>query len=122
MFESHPDITIKRLGTDREALAELAGRDSSNVPAGTVLGAVAPGGALLAAISIETRELVADPFLPSEHAVALLRVRARQLRGEAEHDGRTRRLRRRRSRGALPASPPGAGGRLLTLNGLRPPS
>jgi hypothetical protein len=122
MFESHPDITIKRLGRDdREALAYLAGRDSSNVPAGTVIAAVAPGGALLAAISVETRELVADPFLPTEHAVAILRVRARQLRGDG-HEGRSRRFRRTRSRGALPASPPGAGGRLLTLSGLRPPS
>ena len=123
MFESHPDMTIKRLGkADREALTELAGRDSSNVPSGTVIAAVAPGGALLAATSIETRELVADPFLPSEHAVALLRVRARQLRGESEHEGRIRRHRRNRSRGALPASPPGAGGRLLTLGDMRPPS
>ena len=77
---------------------------------------------LLAAISVETRELVADPFLPSEHAVALLRVRARQLRDESTHEGRIRRFRRNRSRGALPASPPGAGGRLLSLGDLRPPS
>jgi hypothetical protein len=123
MFETHPDITIRRLGfEDRDALRELAGRDSSNVPAGTVIAAVAPGGALLAAISIETRELIADPFLPSEHAASLLRVRARQLNGDGEHEGRPRRFRRKRSRGALPASPPGAGGRLLTLGELRPPS
>jgi len=123
MFESHPDMTIKRLGSeDGEALAELAGRDSSNVPEGTVLLAVAPGGALLAAISVETGGLVADPFLPTEHAVALLRVRARQLRGDDGHESRTRRFRRQRSRGALPASPPGAGGRLLTLSDMRPPS
>ena len=122
MFESHPDMTIKRLGpADREALAGLAGRDSSNVPPGAVIAAVTPGGALLAAISLETRELVADPFLPTDHAVAILRVRARQLRG-VEHEGRRRRFRRRSSRGALPASPPGAGGRLLTLSSLRPPS
>lgn len=123
MFESHPDMTIRRLGqNDREALLDLAGRDSSNVPTGTVIAAVAPGGALLAAISVETRELVADPFLPSEHAVALLRVRTRQLRGESRHEGRIRRFRRTRSRGALPASPPGAGGRLLNLSDMRPPS
>jgi hypothetical protein len=124
MFESHPEITIRRLtNKDNVALAELAGRDSSNVPAGTVIAAVAPGGALLAAISVETRELVADPFLPSEHAVALLRVRARQLAGDELHEGRSRRIRHRtRSRGALPASPPGAGGRLLSLMDLRHPS
>lgn len=123
MFESHPDMTIRRLGPDdREALADLAGRDSSNVPAGTVIAAVAPGGALLAAISLESRDHVADPFLPSQHAVGLLRVRARQLDGDVAHEGRRRRFRRRRARGALPASPPGAGGRLLTLSGLRPPS
>jgi len=121
MFESHPDITIRRLGReDEDALLHLAGRDSSNVPAGTVIAAVAPGGALLAAISVETRELVADPFLPTAHATGLLRVRARQLRGE-RHATKRQRF-GRRSRGALPASPPGAGGRLLTLSGLRPPS
>jgi hypothetical protein len=123
MFESHPEITIRRLTSkDREALAELAGRDSSNVPSGTVIAAVAPGGAMLAAISVETRELVADPFLPSEHAVALLRVRARQFHGDEAREPRVRRFRRTRSRGALPASPPGAGGRLLSLADLRPPS
>jgi hypothetical protein len=123
MFESHPQITIRRLNHgDRDALAGLAGRDSSNVPTGTVIAAVAPGGAMLAAISVETRELVADPFLPSEHAVALLRVRARQLGGDVPHEGRSRRFRRNRSRGALPSSPPGAGGRLLSLMDLRHPS
>jgi hypothetical protein len=123
MFESHPQITIRRLHDgDRESLAELAGRDSSNVPTGTVIAAVAPGGAMLAATSVETRELVADPFLPSEHAVALLRVRARQLVGDERHEARRRRFRRTRSRGALPSSPPGAGGRLLSLMDLRHPS
>jgi hypothetical protein len=97
MFESHPDMTIRRLGPeDREALTELAGRDSSNVPDGTVIAAVAPGGALLAAISIESREAVADPFLPSAHAIGLLRFRARQLGGDQHHhEGRDRRRFRR---------------------------
>jgi hypothetical protein len=105
MFESHPDMTIRRLGPeDREALIQLAGRDSSNVPGGTVIAAVAPGGAILAAVSIETREAVADPFLPSAHAVGLLRFRARQLGGDAEHhEGRSRRFGRNRSRGASPS-------------------
>ena len=124
MFESHPDLTIRRLeDSDHDALARLAARDSSDVPAGPVIAAIAPGGAMLAAISVESHELVADPFLPTEPAAALLRVRARQLNGEAEGGRRRLRFRRRqRARAALPSSPPGAGGRLLTLGGVRHPS
>ena len=124
MFETHADLTIRRLtDTDAEALDRLAQRDSSAIPSGSLLAAIAPGGALLAAISIETRQVVADPFLPSEHAVGLLQVRARQIGGNSDHDQHQgRRRRRQRSRASLPSSPPGAGGRLLTLSGLRPPS
>jgi hypothetical protein len=115
MFETQPEITIRLLGAgESEALARLAELDSSRAPSGSVLAAVTSDGALLAAISLEDRELVADPFLPSEHAADLLRVRARQVRGEER--------KHRRARAALPSSPPGAGGRLLELAGLRPPS
>ena len=115
MFETQPQITIRQLGAgDSEALTRLAQLDSSRAPSGTLLAAVTSDGALLVAISLEDRELVADPFLPSEHAAGLLRMRARQIRGEQRG--------RRRARAALPATPPGAGGRLLELAGLRRPS
>ena len=123
MFEAHSDMTIRRLGdVDHEALVRLAQRDSAEVPAGSVLAAVAPGGALLAAVSLETRELIADPFLPTKHAVAMLRSRAASLTGESvsRPRGGHRRFQRRRRRPAEPGatlagSPPGAGGRLLYL-------
>lgn len=117
MLEADCDLTIRRLHpADAQALRRLAERDSSRVPAGTILGAVVPGGALLAAISIESGKLVADPFARSEHAAGLLRMRRRQMRGEAR---RVRRSGNRRAVAALPASPPGAGGRLLRLSGVR---
>ena len=52
--------------------------------------------------SLEESGLVADPFLPSEHAAGLLRVRARQIRGDS-HPGEHGRVRRRLS--AAPAGP-----------------
>jgi hypothetical protein len=116
---SHPEeITIRRLGaggSDRTALRRLAERDSATVPTGPLLGAW-HGDRLLAALALRGGELLADPFLASAGAATMLRLRARQLGG----GGRARlgeRLRRRRgrARAALPASPPGAGGRLLHL-------
>lgn len=82
MFESHPDITIRTLSEDdRAQLVRLSQRDSALPPEGTVLAAIDPGGMMLAAISLDDGELVADPFLPTAHAAGLLRVRARQLQG-----------------------------------------
>jgi hypothetical protein len=101
-------ITIRRLGAaDADALAGLAQVDSAHAPAAPALGAEADG-RLVAAISVESGEVVADPFQPSAEAIALLRLRAGQLRP-------SRKRRRRRARGALPGSPPGAGGKLLRL-------
>lgn len=76
------DITIRRLAAeDAGALRRLAERDSSPVPQGTVYGAVSAEGSILAAISLESRALVADPFLHSAHASALLRVWAHEVQG-----------------------------------------
>jgi hypothetical protein len=76
------DITIRRLAADdAAALRRVAERDSSVAPEGSVYGAVAADGSILAAISLETRALVADPFVHSAHASALLRVWARELEG-----------------------------------------
>ncbi|MGI8461114.1 MAG: hypothetical protein ACR2OC_05690 [Solirubrobacterales bacterium] len=118
MIESHPDLTIRTLSPkDHEALERIAQRDSaSTLPQGTVLAAIAPGGAILAAISVESGALVADPFLSSAHAAGLLRVRARQLNADEPQPSRRRFRRGRSFRAALSSSPPGAGGRLLTLS------
>ena len=108
------EITIKMLDDgDGEQLARLAQRDSAQVPFGRLLGASVDGH-LVAVRSLATGSVIADPFFPSTEIQALLARRAEQLRSTNSHRG-LRRLFGRRSRGALPASPPGAGGRLLTL-------
>jgi hypothetical protein len=111
------EITIRPLGDeDRERVAELAQLDTKRPLEGRLLGA-SVGGRLVAALAIESGESVADPFLPSAHARAMLELRASQLTGRGRNQNRGRLLRRRgrRARAALPASPPGAGGRLLAL-------
>ena len=78
------EMTIRRLtAADAGALERLAQRDSSAVPAGTVYGAVTAEGSILAAISLESRDLVADPFAHTAHAASLLRVWAREVGGAA---------------------------------------
>lgn len=109
---SHPEhsITIRRLhAEDEPALRLLAQLDSAESPATPALGAEIDG-RLIAAISLETGDVLADPFIHTAEAAELLRLRRGQL------DGLPRKRRfRRRSRASLPSSPPGAGGRLLQL-------
>ena len=102
-------MTIRRLdvdGADRAALAHLAGLDSRRNLEGTVLGAEVEG-RLLAAISIETGEVIADPFSRTSALRAMLKLRAGQL--AARHNGRSRgsRVFGHRSRAALGGSPAG---------------
>ena len=86
MTDIDQQITIRHLGKeDRQALARLAGLDSARAPRGDAIAAFAPGGAMVAALSLETGELVADPFVASADAASLLRVRAGQLTGEGDH-------------------------------------
>jgi len=84
-------VALRRLHPvgDREALERLAGRDSAPVPGGAVLGAELDG-RLVAALSLDTGSLVADPFTPTEAVVERLRERADRLR-----DGGHRRIARR---------------------------
>jgi hypothetical protein len=113
-------VAIRLVDADRDgALARVAARDSAELPPAPWLVAEVEGEAL-AALSVANGELVADPFSRTAELGALLELRALQLRGRA---GRRRRERGHRaptrprggSRTALPSSPPGAGGRLLTL-------
>jgi hypothetical protein len=111
------EITIRPVGDeDRERVGQLAQLETRRPLEGPLLGAFV-GGRLMAAIAIESGESVADPFLPSAHARAMLELRASQLNGLDRHQngGRLLRRRGRRARTALPASPPDAGGRLLAL-------
>jgi hypothetical protein len=90
-------LTVRHLAPrDLEPLRRLAALDSSRVPAGEVLVADV-GGELWAAISVDDRHTIADPFRPTRPLVALLEARARQLR----RAGRARRPRFGRFRPAF---------------------
>ena len=65
---------------DASALADLARLDCARPLVGDVLVAEAAGRPV-AALALDSGRAVADPFHPSAEAVAVLRVRAGQLRG-----------------------------------------
>jgi hypothetical protein len=65
--------------SDAARLRWLAQRDSAALPAGRLLVAEA-GGAVHAAVAIDTGETIADPFRRTAELVALLRMRAEQAR------------------------------------------
>lgn len=74
------DLTLRICGEgDDSALQRVAERDSTVVPGGRLLAAEASG-QILAAISIESGDVIADPFQRTGDAVELLRRRAAQLR------------------------------------------
>lgn len=117
MLESPPAsaiaaITIRRLdASDQPELERLAELETRAVPRGPLLGAEVEGH-LLAAISLADGELIADPFSRTAELRALLELRAAQLRGR---ERRRAAAPRSRARASLAGSPPGAGGRLLSL-------
>jgi hypothetical protein len=111
MSEIQDQVTIRKLnGQDHENVVRLAQLDSSPTPEGDLLGAVVDG-RLVAAVSLNSGESLANPFVPSEGVRSMLELRARQL---GPKRGRLF-PRRRRTRGSLGAQPAGAGGRLLAL-------
>jgi hypothetical protein len=96
------DLTLRIICRDSDytELRTLAERDSAEIPAGRLL-AVEVDGRLLAAISLETGTVVADPFEPTSDLVELLRRRAWQIRRAEGGSGFRRRPRpRRRTTGA----------------------
>lgn len=112
------EIRIRMLNPNDDAIVErLAQLDSADAPAAPLLGAFGEGH-LLAALSLRDGNVIADPFVRTAELRDLLEWRAAHLRDRPR--GRLRRLFGRISRGALPASPPGAGGRLLELTQRRP--
>jgi hypothetical protein len=79
---------------DERALRRLAARDSAAPLAGTVLLAEVEGEPR-AAIALESRRVIADPFAPTSALVDLLRARAYQLAQPSRPPlgpGRVRRL------------------------------
>ena len=106
-------ITIRRLGpADEAAVQRLVELDSGRQPQGEMMG-IEVEGRLLVAASIPTGEIIADPFVRTAELRAILEVRIAQMGGKTKSRKRFRR--RTHSRGALAGSPPGAGGKLLTL-------
>ena len=83
--------------SDAQAVREVAQRDSSVVPAGVLLVAEVDG-QVRAVLSLDTGEVVADPFAPSAQLVDLLEARARQLNSGGRRS-------RRRGRGLFAHSP-----------------
>ena len=66
-------------GSDGPALSRLAALDSKELPDGELLVAESEH-ELVAALSLQTGERVADPFRPTADVVDLLAYRARRLR------------------------------------------
>jgi hypothetical protein len=115
--DDHGQITIRVLSHEEESAVErLAQLDSARAPAAPLLGAFGQG-RLLAALSLGDGSVIADPFVRTAELREVLEWRAAALRGGPKRG--LRRLLGRISRGALPASPPGAGGRLLELSSRR---
>jgi hypothetical protein len=77
-------VTIRPASwADAERLELLAELDEDEVPpAPLLLGLV--GDEFWAAISLETGDVIADPFRPSAEVVTLLAARGRQLSGPAQ--------------------------------------
>jgi hypothetical protein len=90
--------------SDSQAVRSVAQRDSSMVPAGELLVA-AVDGEVRAVLSLDTGEVVADPFAPSNALVDLLRTRARQLTGGSAPRRRRRGLLDRRPTASAARSP-----------------
>jgi len=83
------------------ALRDLSQLDSARAVTRPALMAVVDG-RLVAAASLHDGRIVADPFTESAEAVALLRVRAAELRSDGRRRGRLPRASKRRRRGGAP--------------------
>ncbi len=75
-------------------VSRLAQLDDAPLPVGPVMLAVVDGEAV-AALSLSDGRVVANPFVATEKAVSLLRLRAKQQSGERRHRRRPRILRPR---------------------------
>lgn len=86
------EITIRMAtDTDVDSIERLAQLDSKGTPTGPQL--VAERGArMVAALSLQSGGIAADPFTQTKAAVELLRFRATQLRHQPGDGGTTRRV------------------------------
>ncbi len=74
---------------DDHDVSRLAQLDDAPLPVGPLMLAVVDGEAV-AALSLSDGRVVANPFVATEQAVTLLRLRATQLSGERHHRWRPR--------------------------------
>jgi hypothetical protein len=90
---SRAALTVRAaLASDASAIARIADLDSSYELPRSPLLVGERGGAIVAALSLRDGHVVANPFVPTADLVALLRLRARQVRQEhAERVGWRRR-------------------------------
>jgi hypothetical protein len=87
------NITVRTAtASDLSALNRLAALDSAKPPRGPALVAEADS-RMLAALPLGSGRPIADPFEPTAEIVALLQLRAEQLRAEGGRRGRVERLR-----------------------------
>jgi len=88
------EITVRRaVAGDEGELERLAALDSASPPRGPALIAEADS-RMLAALPIGSGRPIADPFEPTASIVALLQLRAEQLRaGESQGRGLAARMR-----------------------------
>jgi hypothetical protein len=78
-FAKETGVTVRRFAErDIDAVRRLAALDEKPVPVGGVLVAE-QGGELVAALPLDGRPALADPFKPTADIVRLLKMRARQL-------------------------------------------
>ena len=91
LWRSGPAVELRPARADDErAVRDLAALDDAPPLEGPVLLAIV-GGQAVAAIALDDERVVANPFVPTAHAVSLLRMRA----GHLSH-GSPRRRRRLR--------------------------
>lgn len=82
--ETSGEFTVRRLDpivADHEAVVRLAELDSAEPLEGEVLGAEVDG-SLVAAISLDTHRVIADPFTHTAEIRSLLELRTAQVRTE----------------------------------------
>lgn len=85
LWRSGPAVELRPArAADADVVRQLAELDDAAELEGPVLLAVV-GGSAVAAIALDDGRVVADPFVPTAHAVALLRVRAGHLSHVSAH-------------------------------------
>ncbi len=96
LWRSGPAVELRPARADDDgAVRELAALDDARPLEGPVLLAIV-GGDAVAAIALDDKRVVANPFVPSAHAVSLLRMRADHLSHVAPRRRRRIRLPRLR--------------------------